>query len=309
MPTAATFAPPPTALGQRKKSDITWKDFLFPQSVAEFRISEDAKVATYAYAGRNGAEHERVLSYRVIVLSGSFTAMSGTQTPYFYIQKLRSLNDNKPGVLQHSLFGRFTCIMKSLTITDAAANQEVVGKEVQSTYNWTAEFWEHTDPSQVTLGSTLASLFPAADVRPPNDNYSTKLIWKTTQRLFEAIKAGKIEPGTDPIKNSDWLSYPLEQRTAAYSVWTSFLATGVDPYAPKTISQAAASRYKVPPGGTAMKAAADTGIALPELHAQNQGEKVRNYSVPGDGFYWKTPMKLQAGDVIKSSAAGSTTVR
>jgi hypothetical protein len=51
---------------------IKWAGLEFPVSVLEFTVSEPTKVATYEYAGRNGAEHERVLNYRIFTLRGEF---------------------------------------------------------------------------------------------------------------------------------------------------------------------------------------------------------------------------------------------
>ena len=57
----------------RNNTLIMWKDFAFPVSIMSFKIKEDAKVASYEYAGRNGSEQERVQAYRVFVVSGVFT--------------------------------------------------------------------------------------------------------------------------------------------------------------------------------------------------------------------------------------------
>lgn len=80
----------------RNNTVIMWKSFAFPMSIETFQIKEDAKVATYEYAGRNGAEQERVLAYRVFTMSGRFTLDSGDKDPSYYAQKLRQLNDNEP---------------------------------------------------------------------------------------------------------------------------------------------------------------------------------------------------------------------
>ena len=83
---------------------LTRKGFKFPVSLKSFDIVEDAKVATYEYAGRNGAEYERVLASRKFNLSGIFAMASGDFSPSYYAETLRFLNDNQPGILFHPVF-------------------------------------------------------------------------------------------------------------------------------------------------------------------------------------------------------------
>lgn len=298
--------PSPTALGQKKKSNLTWKGFIFPQSVVEFNLSEDAKVATYEYAGRDGAEHERVLNYREISVSGVFTNESGPKSAKAYVAQLRALNNNAPGELHHEFFGRFTCIMKSLNIKEHAQEQEVVGAEVFSSYTWNAVFWEHTDPAAVNVSEQLATLFPILEVRPANDLYETRLRWNTVRQLFGAIKAGRILPGTDPIRNAEWLQYPLSQRTAAFALWTSFLATGVDQTEPVAIVAQKQQTYTVVPGDTPSKIAVKTktpwvGTYSDSIYGANQSREVRSVapkSDPDEGLRLKSSWKVFPGDTL-----------
>lgn len=108
----------------RNNTVIMWKGFAFPMSIETFKIKEEANVATYTYAGRNGAEQERVLKYRIFSMAGIFTSDSGDKEPAWYVNKLRSLNNNEPGVLAHPVLGTYRCIIKDLEITEAGAELE-----------------------------------------------------------------------------------------------------------------------------------------------------------------------------------------
>lgn len=304
-----------TLIGRPVEEVFTWKGFKFPVSIEEFSIQEPAKVATYEYAGRNGAEHERVLNYRIFTIKGCFCESSGNRTPLYYIQKLRFLNDNKPGVFLHKDFGEFTCIMKSLQISQSGKGAEIdSGGTVKETYEFSIELWEHTDPSSPSISDSLSKLFPAAVVKPPSDNYSTRLQYTTQRRLFLAIKNGKIEPGTDPIRHAEWLQYPIELRTAAFSQWETYLTTGVNPYAEVEITTAKQKVHVVKPGETPLQMCMANNVSINDTYQANRGRKVREEYVPefnssgpwtpdlsyssAEGYYWKNPMKIYPGDKI-----------
>lgn len=110
---------------------ISWKGYDFPISITSFSLTEDAKVATYEYAGRNGAEHERVLNYRVLNISGIFSSTSspdGKRSPSYYVKMFKSLNDNNPGILKHPTFGFMICILKRQKFTEVADENEAYRK-------------------------------------------------------------------------------------------------------------------------------------------------------------------------------------
>lgn len=295
-----------TLLGKRTTDYFSWKGFWFPVAVQEFVLQEPTKVATYSYAGRNGAEHERVLDYRILTIKGEFVESSGVKSPLFYVQKLRVLNDNKPGVFLHKDFGEFTCILKGLVIGQSGKSQEVLSSgEIGDSYEFTLEFWEHTDPADPSLSDELRKLFPAVVVKPPSDDYATRLDYRTPRRLFQAIQNGKIQPGTDPIRHAEWLAYPQSLRTAAYDQWVAFQDTGVDPYAVVKIKTEKQKIYTVQPGENLMKVAVKTKASGVNIFNLNRGREVRESSEttsPTSGWFegntWKTPFDLRVGDKI-----------
>ena len=55
-------------------------------SITEFSMREDAKLATYEYAGRDGAEHERVLAPRGFTITGIFSQDDNNDSPITYVK-------------------------------------------------------------------------------------------------------------------------------------------------------------------------------------------------------------------------------
>ena len=241
----------------RNNTVIMWKGFAFPMSIETFKMREEAKVATYEYAWRNGAEQERVLNYRVFNISGIFTLDSWDKDPSFYVQKLRELNTNEPWVLGHPVFWTYRVICKSLDIEQSGTELEhapwisqagrylnnsginmswwgwvLLQSEVKSqsakvafsqravpNYKFSLEFWESIPPTAASLQSQLSKLFPATSVKPTNDNYQTSTKYKTVMELYWALVNGQISPWIDPIRNAEWLAYDYNFRKEAYDLW------------------------------------------------------------------------------------------
>lgn len=322
---------------KRNNLVFKYKSFVFPVSITEFSIKEEAKVATYEYAWRNGAEHERVLNYRTFSLSGTFTYSSGEKTPAYYANRLRLLNNNEPWLFVHPTFGAYRCIIKSLDITESgeelefrpdasASERSRPDAEVFNNLGWTGrgfrdkkasiakedhavpnykfsiEFWEHTPPNAATLDQTVGKLFPAAVVKPLRDWYESKLKYKTVDQLYEALVNKKILPWLDPVRNAEWLYYNLEFRKAAYD---RFLA---DPDG-KSLMTAADTRnataenklaqiYTVKAGDTASKIALKLNVSTQALFEKNSGRKVRTVSKWIDWLFWKRISALYPWDTL-----------
>lgn len=281
---------------------IRYKGFEFPISVKTFSMDEQAKVATYEYAGRNGAEHERVLNYRIFRITGIFTRSSGTESPRAYINRLRLLNDNEPGELFHPDFGAFQCIIQKLSISQNAdefetdGNSSVKDDEGIVNYLFEMELWEHTDPSSATITDFLKKLFPASVAKPPSDDYATRLKYPTVALLFRAIKLGKIVPGTDPIRNAEWLRYDYDFRAEAYALWLDYLENG-DTTA-TTIETSNQRTYTVQPGDMGLTIAYKFSVAFTDLFELNRGQKVRTIAKGSEGLYWKSANLLYVGDIL-----------
>lgn len=276
-------------------TSIRWKDFDFPVSITEFKISEPAKIATYEYAGRNGAEHERVLNYRVFSIAGIFINWAWTKTPEFYAQKLRLLNDNKPWILMHSSFWNFNCIMKSLDIVQSG-DDYMPDKSIQQSYSFSMELWEHTPPNARTLQDSLNQLFPAATRKPPSDYYSSSLKYKNSWELFDALVLWNIIAGIDPIKNSEWLRYDYAMRKEAYDKYQDYLLNGAKTKTTKSYTEE--KLYTVVSGDYWIKIAKKFNIDFTSLFEANKWKKVRTFSWWTEGYYWKTTWKLYPWDKL-----------
>lgn len=292
----------------RNNEVVTWKGFTFPLSIKSFSMKEDTKVATYEYANRNGAEHERVLAYRTVSLSGTFTTDSGEKLPSVYVNTLRGLNDNKPGLLTHPVFWSIHCIVKSMEFNETGEELEAsvssttggTNHKAVPNFDFSIEFWEHTPPTAASVQSNLQKLFPAMDSKPANDNYETKLKYKTVGMLYKALVEWKISAGLDPIRNAEWLYYDYTFRKTAYDMyladptWKQLVTTSNT-----TISTATAQNsYTIVSWDTAMKIANKFKVNLQDLFTKNSGVKVRKTPKWNDGLYWKQISVIYPGDVI-----------
>lgn len=316
-----------------------WKDFSFPMSIETFQIKEEAKVATYEYAGRNWAEQERVLSYRVFSLSGRFTLDSGDKDPSYYAQKLRQLNDNTPWVLAHPVFWTYRCICKNLTLTNdwnelessTGSNQEwaflnnsginmslwswtrlkakvaeqwlkvLPRQRAIPNYRFSLEFWESTPPNAASLQTQLSKLFPATSVKPTSDNYKTSNKYNTVSWLYWALVNSQISPGTDPIRNAEWLGYDYTFRKQAYDMWIA------DPKGTKQSQVGSGAKlsvsntqnvYVVITGDTALKIAKKLWSTPDAVFQANTWRKVRATSKWSDGLYWKKMSTIYPWDTL-----------
>lgn len=286
-----------------KTTILSYKGFEFPICLTEFALVEDAKIATYEYAGRDGAEHERVLNYRVFKVSGIFITESGTSEPSFYVNSLRSLNDNQPGRLFHKDFGGFDCIMKNLQITQSPEEYENITTTADDTevdiqnFKFSIEFWENKDPAAINTEDALSKLFPAFNTKPFSDYYDQNLRYANANEMFIAIKKGNLIPGTDPIENSEWLLYDYDLRQEAFSEWIDYLEAGGYDH-DNTISTDTDSVYTVQPGDTAFTIAATFKISVDELYNINKGFEVREAPKGDEGLLWKTSSQMFSGDKI-----------
>lgn len=284
-----------------EESQFEWKGYIFPTSVIDFSLSEDAKVATYPYAGRNGAEHERVLDYRKFSLRGVFAynyrkddlSIAAAPTPIEHVKKLQELNDNSPGIFHHKQFGRYNCILKSLKITQNGSDGDWFEGEFRQNFEFDMEFWEHISPSEDSLVNSLELLAAAPNPKPPNAFYVNRVDYKTSQELYEAIKNGDIVPGTHEELNKDWLAYDFNLRQAAYYKWLEFQKTGQETVSTETSRY---TYYTVQPGDWALKIAEDFGVSVEDLYTSNKDRVVRDVEKSGEGQEWKTPRRLWPGD-------------
>lgn len=275
---------------------IRWKGFQFPVSITDFTLNEDAKVASYEYAGRNWAEHERVLNYRKFSVSGKLAKDSWSRSPAQYAQKLRALNDNKPGEFFHPVFGSFSCILRSLKLSEQADDNEVTGtgNNIYPNYSFEMEFWESTDPSQATISGDLDWLYPAITVKPFSDLYEQNLAYHTVLELYRAIVQGQIVPWTDPIRNAEWLQYDYDFRKQAYDLRLLY-PQGL----PKTeITNPWLNEYIVVAWDYGMKIARQFGVSFPSLFEANRWRQVRNTPKFTEWLYWKSPDRLRPWDSL-----------
>lgn len=275
---------------------ISWKWFEFPVSIQNFSMNEDSKVATYEYAGRNGAEHERVLNYRKFSLSWIFSTDSGNRPPYYYAQQLRARNDNAPWEFFHPVFGSFQCIMRSLKISEDGDSNEVLGpgNNIFPNYSFDIEFWETSDPSQVTISDDLLSLYPAIDIKPPSDLYEQTLKYKTVLELYWAIVNGQIIPWTDPIRHAEWQQYDYAFRKEAYDLWLLY-PNGLEN---EEISNPGSREYIVVSGDYWIKIARQFWIPFPALFEANRWRQVRTTPRSTEWLYWKSADRLRPWDSL-----------
>lgn len=112
--------------------------------------------------------------------------------------------------------GGATGVSKAMTAQASRVNAK--NKAIMN-FRFSIEFWESIPPTAASLQSTLNKLFPASSVKPLNDNYQTSNKYKTVNELFWALVNGQITPGTDPIRNAEWLGYDYAFRKTAYDMW------------------------------------------------------------------------------------------
>lgn len=294
-----------------RDAKIQWKDFVFDRCVKEFSMKEWAKVATYEYAWRNGAEHERVLSHRVFTLSWEFIPwVTPWTTPWRLVKALRLTNDNKPWVFTFNTIGNFRCIMSNLTITQSPENYTIYdtvnNKQVLvPAYSFQVELLEHTPPNAKTLKEKNDELYPKSEVKPPSDLYSSSLIYKNCTELYNAIMDWKIAPWVNPVINSEWLRYDYDMRKCAYDKWKEWgfkTNSNTD-----TVSNSKASisskntnqKYHIVKAWeTWMRIAKIYWVPFTKLFEVNRGMKVRENNYLNDWLYWKTTTLLQAWDKL-----------
>lgn len=280
---------------------IKRKWFTFPVSIQDFSMTEDAKVATYEYALRDGAEHERVLAYRKFTISWIFTSDSGNNSSAWYAQKFRQLNDNKPGVFFHPVFGSYTCILAALRISENGEENESLGSNnntwdiIGHIYKFDAEFWETTDPQQAKQNSKISRLYPAATVRPPSNFYKTTLKYTTCDQLYRAIVNGNIAPWTNPVTNAEWLQYPLSLRQCAYG---KRLANPTGANSTSSVSSSNQRMYTVIAWDRWIKIAKKFNIPFTDLFNANKDRNVRVRPRTDQGLRRKNANKLRPGDTL-----------
>ena len=300
-----------------KNIKITRKNFEFPLSIKAFTIDEATRVATYTYAGMDWALHERVMQYRTITMSGSFSSDSGSSygwwTPSEWIIKLQKLNNNKPWLLTHSILWTYTCIIHDLKITHNWDNVEPTSDNYPiPNFDFEIEFWEHFHSN---FNEDLEKFRPAILVRPPNDLYSVTLKYTTCEALYKAILDWLIAPWTDPIVNAEWLKYDIGLRTCAYgkritnpnweNTWYTFDAHGnIVANPPKATTTAGEttnwniinnqSLYKVLPWETAVIVAKKLRCTVEALMAANKNRDVTNLNLLHPWKYYCTRWNLHA---------------
>lgn len=286
-----------TLLYSTWSTEIKWWEFTFPLSLFEFNMTEQSKVATYEYAWRNWAEHERVLSYRVIKISGEFISWAGTKTPEQYVKQLRLSNDNKPAELVHPTLGRFVCIMKDLSIKQKWDGYSYDNGAYEPSYAFEAEFWEHTPPKARTLKWETEKLFPAVNPKPANDLYKSSLKYKNADELYNAILSQDILPWTDPIVNAEWLSYNFDIRKEAYDRWK---AGGFKVWVTTDSKTATLEKkeYKVVSWDSGFKISKKFWVSFDKLFSENKWLKVRAVDKGTEGKYRKTAWLLYPWDVL-----------
>ena len=299
---------------------ITWKDFEFPLSIKTFVIDESARVATYTYAGMDGALHERVMQYRVISMSGTFSSYSwesyGWLSPNDWISQLQRLNDNRAGILSHPIFWNYMCIIHDLKITHNWEDTEPDSNNKPiPNFDFEIEFWEHTHSWN---NIDLNKFYPAIATKPPSDLYKTTLKYTTCDQMYSAIIDWVILPWEDPILNYERLQYDIGIRSCAYdrrvanpngeNNWTSFDKKGN--IKANTKSKVSAGKwtalYTVRPDDTTMLIAVANGITPADLFEANRGRDVRDWyyywlypgveSVPW--YRWTLTADIKAGDKL-----------
>jgi len=284
-------------LNTNNQLTIKRKGFTFPLSIKSFTIDETAKVATYEYAGMNGALHERVLNYRTINVSGLFDSYSGTKSPEYYIKQLQKLNDNKPWILFHPTFGTFIAILHSLRVWQSGDEVEADDENnVIPVYTFDMEFWEFSYSGR---SKDLDKLYPAISVRPSNDKYTTELKYHNCDELYQALVDGLISAGTDPILNAEWLLYDFAMRSCAYQRW---LANPNGETSTTEITNDNQKNYIVKAWDYWLMIARKFNVPFDALRNANQGRKVRetDWTVAWifQWMYRKTPHWLRPWDIL-----------
>lgn len=286
-----------------KKTIIKWKDFQFPLSIKDFSLKEWAKIATYEYAWRNWAEHERVLSHRIFSLSGEFIAWINDKLPKELVKELRLTNDNKPWKFIHTDIGIFTCVMSNLTITqnwESYASSEEGARILTPCFTFSVDLLEHTPPTAKTLKEKNDELFPKSEVKPLSDSYSTSLIYKNCDELFNAIIEEKILAWVNPIINAEWLRYDFDLRACAYGKWeaTWFQLWVQEDLVDNVTVNTNQKYYTVKSWDTWMKIAKAYKVTFTSLFAINKWIEVRKYNNGDECTYWKTARLLFPWDKL-----------
>lgn len=274
---------------------IIWKGYSFPMSIRSFRVSSEAKTATYEYAGTDGAEHERVKWYARISISGIFSSGSGGKWADYYIKKLKETDNNEPWTFIHPTMGSYKCILKNLDIEIMWDELETVGRSsIGTTYLFSFELWENVEPNTVKARAKVDRLFPAPNVRIPNANYTKTLAYTSCEQLYNALVQGAIQYGTDPLTNKDWLSYPYDIRSCAYN---RYLA---NPNGEATIEVSDKNKktYTVKAWDTWIKIANKYWVDFSELFELNRTRDVRDVDKSDQWRKWKTASKLYPWDVL-----------
>ena len=275
---------------------IIRKWFPFPVSVESFAMNEDAKTATYEYALRDGAEHERVKAFRKFRISWIFALESGGRTPAYYVDRLRRSNNNLPWVFFHPVFGAYTCIIASMEINESGEDNEAVGTDdtIYTNYRFSIEFRESTDPSAARNATRTSRLYPAVNVRPPSNFYSQTLTYRTCTELYQAIVEGRIAPWTNPVANAERLRYPLDMRQCAYNRWLA------NPNGESTTTLTTWNQryYTVVPWDRWLKIARRFNIPFTSLFAVNQWRNVRTRPRTNQWLRWIDPNKLRPWDLL-----------
>jgi len=243
---------------------IEWKGFVFPLSVQSFSLTEDAKVAKYEYALRDGAELERVKSARVFSVSGVFVSQPEKNlVASKFVKTLRELNDNKPGYLRHKDLGDFLCIMKNLKIDEKGDEEFVEAGKRHRTYNFSCEFWEHTPIGALNL-STSERIFPAPLARPSSATYSanagtgTDTPERATRRKYWKPKNREYIIGTSYQENNYKTAHDLfyalkkEKISIASSTWEDIKDNGKETDLQKEAKTTYETYEKVKTGETVM---------------------------------------------------------
>jgi len=291
-------------LSKTRKTIIKWKDFQFPFSIKDFSMKEWAKVATYEYAWRNWAEHERVLSHRVFTLSGEFIAWVWSKEPKALVRDLRLTNDNKPWTFVHTDIWIFQCIISDLTISQNGEGYSTMldgNSKLTSSFIFSIELLEHTPPNSKTLKEQTDELFPKSKVKPVSDIYQTELIYNNADELFDAIIEGKIAAWVNPIVNAEWLRYDFEMRAEAYLRWEATwfqIWTNEDTDSDIADINTNQKYYIVKAGDSWMKIAKAYSVTFTDLFEINRWVEVRSNTKGDEWLYWKTARILYAGDKI-----------
>ena len=294
-----------------------WKEFEFPASVLEFDYVSEAKVATYEYAMRDGAEHERVKQFLVFRLRGLFIGEGALENA----KKLISTDNNKTGIFFHADFIEKECILKSLNVQQRGEEEYTEEATRYPAFEFQCEFWEQVPNTAVALGSITSTIMPAPISKPESDYYLTNTTiteadYKTDWDLFKAIRAGKVNPsnsdddwtamyvsgaetGLMTISRTAWVLYNQiidgdirpgtneESWTALYENDEPTKAQRIAWWAWSALNENDAvisekqQWYVVKAGDTPSVIANNFGLSIMDLYSANQGVYVRDNPVSG----------------------------